>query len=104
MLFSYTFYWKYNRRKLDAKKERWLRFEIELACSSQDKAQLSNNSEEQKQSAENLGVEEVLNLALYDQADPNNLFLASVNRGKFEKLQARQNLKIEQFSAFGCHF
>ena len=53
---------------------------------------------------ENLQVEEVLNLSLYDQADPNNLYLASVDKAKFEKLQARQNLTIEQFSAFSCHF
>ena len=38
---------------------------------------------------ENLQVEEVLNLSLYDQADPNNLYLASVDKAKFEKLQAR---------------
>lgn len=56
------------------------------------------------QGAGNIGGEEVLNLALYDQADPNNLFLASVNKEKFQRLQARQNLKIEQFSTFGCHF
>ena len=49
-------------------------------------------------------MEEILNLALYDQADPNNLYLASVDKARFERLQARQNLKIEQFSAFGCHF
>ena len=53
---------------------------------------------------ENMQIEEVLNLSLYDQADPNNLFLASVDKAKFEKLQERQNLAIEQFSAFSCHF
>jgi len=52
---------------------------------------------------ENLGVQEVLNLALYDQADPNNLFLATVDKAKFERMKDRQNLKIDQFSAFSCH-
>ena len=47
--------------------------------------------------------DEVLNLALYDQADPDNLYLASVDKTKFQRLQARQNLNIEQFSLFGSH-
>ena len=41
------------------------------------------------QNANNMGGEEVLNLALYDQADPNNLYLASVDKAKFSRLQAR---------------
>lgn len=45
-----------------------------------------------------------MNFALYDQADPNHLFLANIDKEKFLKIQARQNLKIENFSAFGCHF
>jgi len=36
-----------------------------------------------------IGNEEILNLALYDQADPNNLFLASVDKAKFQRLQTR---------------
>ena len=65
------------RRRLDAKNERWLRFEIELACEAEDAAIAD------KKNGGSIGGEEVLNLALYDQADPNNLFLASVDKTKF---------------------
>ena len=82
-----------HRRRLDQKKEKWLRFEIELACEPTDAAMLEDPASPDGQS--NLVGQEVLNLALYDQADPNNLFLATVDKAKFERLQARQNLKIE---------
>ena len=72
-----------------------MRFEIELACKT--------GADINRAGDKDLASEEVLNLALYDQADPNNLFLTEVDKEKFLKLQARQNLKIEQFSAFGCH-
>lgn len=68
-------------RRLDAKHERWLRFEIELACS-----ELKTGAAKDQQIEKELGLTEVLNLALYDQADPDNLYLASVDREKFEKL------------------
>ena len=60
--------------------------------------------EEKSGSPSHLGIDEILNLALYDQADPNNLYLATVDKVRFERMKDRQNLKIEQFSAFGCHF
>ncbi len=34
----------------------------------------------------NIGGAEVFNFALYDQSDPNNLFLATVDKTKFFKL------------------
>jgi hypothetical protein len=42
-------------------------------------------------------------MALYDQADPGNLFLCRIDDEKFKKLQARQNLNIEQFSQLASH-
>ena len=51
--------------------------------------------EEEKSSHSQLGIDEVLNLALYDQADPNNLYLATVDKARFERMKDRQNLKIE---------
>lgn len=67
------------RRRLDQKNERWLRFEIELASDSDD-ITVPWASEK---NAGSIGAEEVLNLALYDQADPNNLYLCTVDRSKF---------------------
>lgn len=80
---------------MDWKNERWLRFEAELSTESMDSAQVDDKG--------TIGGDEVLNLAMYDQADPDNLYLASVDKAKFLRLQARQNLKIEQFSLFGAH-
>ena len=60
---------------MDSKNERWLRFEIELSATSMEDPNAMQNA--------NIGGEEVLNLALYDQADPNNLYLASVDKAKF---------------------
>lgn len=91
------------RRRLDHKNERWLRFEVELS-SKEASAEILGSTEAQNSVDKELGYEEVLNLALYDQADPNHLFLANIDKQDFLKLQARQNLKIENFSAFGCHF
>ena len=34
----------------------------------------------------NIGGEEVFNFALYDQSDPNNLYLATVDKAKFFKI------------------
>ena len=70
-----------------------MRFEIELACVKKEVA-----------GQEDFFMEEVLNLSLYDQADPNTLYLCNIDKAKFLRMQQRQNLKIEQFSTFGCHF
>lgn len=48
------------RRRLDHKNERWLRFEIELACSANDDAV------QDTENRGNIGGEEVFNFALYD--------------------------------------
>lgn len=50
-----------------------------------------------------LATDEIINLALYDQADPGNLFLCTIDDSKFEKLKNKQNLNIEQFSLFSSH-
>ena len=40
---------------------------------------------------------------MYDHADPNNLFLATIDNEKFEKMANKQNLVIEQFSLMSGH-
>ena len=50
-----------------------------------------------------LGLNDCLNLTLYDQADPSNLFLATIDNDKFEKMANKQNLVIEQFSLMSNH-
>ena len=50
-----------------------------------------------------MGPPECLNLSLYDQADPSNLYLATIDFKKFEKLMNKQSLMIEQFSQLAGH-
>ena len=85
-------------RKLDDKTERWLRFEMEL-----ESTHVSNDAPVQGLEEKELGQEDVLNLALYDQADPNNLFLANVTNEVFTRIRDRQNLNISRFSEFSEH-
>jgi hypothetical protein len=68
-------------RKLDGKTERWLRFEIE-----QSTIDSTINKAQKNKSVRELGLNDCLNLALYDQADPANLFLATIDNEKFEKM------------------
>ena len=42
-------------------------------------------------------------MSLYDQADPANLYLATIDHKKFENLMAKQNLVIENFSQLAEH-
>jgi hypothetical protein len=42
-------------------------------------------------------------LSLYDQADPANLYLATIDHKKFENIMAKQNLVIENFSQLAGH-
>ena len=53
---------------------------------------------EEEKSAKEVGPQEVLNLSLYDRANPNNLYITTIDKETFFKLQARQNLRVEQFS------
>jgi hypothetical protein len=84
---------------LDEKTEKWLRFEIELSQESEDKASFRDSAT----SNSNMGPSECLNLSLYDQADPSNLYLATIDYKKFEKLMNKQSLMIEQFSQLAGH-
>ena len=43
----------------------------------------TDNLGRDKTTKKQIGGDEVLNLALYDQADPNNLFLAEIDKAKF---------------------
>ena len=71
-----------QRDKRDDKTERWLRFEMELSLSEKKGTQ----SRRMKEDVE-LATDEIINLALYDQADPGNLFLCTIDDNKFEKLK-----------------
>ena len=71
------------RRKLDGKTERWLRFEIEQSTLGEEQPVNNNN---RGKAVQELGLNDCLNLSLYDHADPNNLFLAVIDNEKFEKM------------------
>ena len=40
----------------------------------------------QKRSVKEVGPQEVINLSLYDQADPNNLYITTIDKDTFLKL------------------
>ena len=67
---------------MDEKTERWLRFEMELHLSEKKGTQINRRKEEVE-----LATDEVIELALYDQADPGNLFLCTIDDAKFEKMK-----------------
>lgn len=48
-------------------------------------------------------VHEVLRISLYDQSDPGNLYIASIDNEKFLKMTQKQNLVIEKFSQLAGH-
>ena len=92
------------RRKLDSKAEKWLRFEVEYANESDEKIKRSDkNSDSNDDLRPKEENSDCINLALYDQADPSNLYLATIDHKKFEKLMTKQNLVIEQFSQLAGH-
>lgn len=73
-----------------------MRFEIACSNEADEKSESSSTKEHPIQT-------ECLNLSLYDQSDPTNLYLATIDHRKFKKLMGKQNLMIEQFSQLGGH-
>lgn len=87
------FYLNSCRRKLDSKNEKWLRFEIQYSTECEEKSDFSSSRSHDK--GQKHAHPDCLNLSLYDQSDPSNLYLATIDHAKFEKLMNKQNLVIE---------
>lgn len=50
-----------------------------------------------------LNAQNKLNLAFYDEANPNVLYLADFDEGSFTRLANTQNLVIDKFTEFAGH-
>ena len=58
--------------------EKWLRFEVEYSQESEEKIDVPLTEVNGE-----LAHTECLNISLYDQADPSNLYLCTIDNSKF---------------------